>query len=437
MKIIHPDIYKVIEKWLDYKGQFHKLPGMSVGILIDGKTVLAKSYGDAKAQSTYRIASISKTFTALAILQLVQKGKFKIDDPVSKYLPEIKSLKRNSKQDNITIRQLLNHNSLIYRDGMAGQWETGKFPSAKKLLDGVRQGALCSAKGTNWKYSNIGYSLLGLVIEKASSLTYEEYLQKHLFRPLGLTHTASILKGKSAQALTVGRIPNRPGKPGKTVPHYETYAMAGATGLSSNVIDLIKYMNAIINRSPQLLKKETWNLAFKQQWKHGIDHRNLFLTGTTKNKRMGHGGGFPGFATHISMDIKNKIGVVTLLNQNPAPVKTVTNGIFSIIAGSPKLLKKLSKFKRKPTYPLRYEGRYENLWGHVQVVSVNGHLVAFDQNANSPMENMALLEYIGNNTFTIHDEDGYGSNGEPAVFLFKGNKAVGLNWAGHHHNKIK
>lgn len=444
---IHPDILKLIDHWIDYKWRFNKIPGISVGIVSNNKTVFAKGYGyknlEDKSKTTpltcYRIASVSKVFTALSIIKLLSEGKLKLTDPIVKFLPEF-NLSRNRKLQKITIQQLLTHKGLMARDGSFGQWETGKFPSKEGLLNQLNQTVTFDAPETKWKYSNFGYSILGLVIEAVSGQTYEKFVQANIVKPLNLNSTSSVLRPDVIAKLATGYVAEFPDHPRKELKHVETKAMEGATGFSSNVPDLIQFMKAIIKQSPKILNKKYWAQASKVQWKNKDTTRNLFMWGNKKFKHevWGHGGSFPGFITRMSMDLKNNLGVVILINMNSAPGMSYINGILSTIYSADDLLKKLSKLRKKPRNPKRFEGKFANLWGVVEVVSVQNQLIIFDSATNNPLEDSAILEHVSGNTFKIHDADGYGSNGEYAEFIFsKSGKLTALNWAGHIHKKVK
>ncbi|PIZ04354.1 MAG: hypothetical protein COY58_04595 [Gammaproteobacteria bacterium CG_4_10_14_0_8_um_filter_38_16] len=191
---------KVFDAWLPYKILYENIPGISVGIVHNGKLLYKKGFGfeniELKKPSTpdtcYRIASISKTFTAIAIMQLSEHGKLNLDDKIKKYLPWFKIGKKGLNSSNITIRQLLSHSAGLSRDGNSPHWATNKFPNEAELQEQSSK-SLTYENLTRFKYSNYGFALLGLIIKEVSGLDYDEYVTKSLFK-IFLTTTQQNLK---------------------------------------------------------------------------------------------------------------------------------------------------------------------------------------------------------------------------------------------------
>ncbi len=171
---------------------------ISAAIIKNGKVIWAAAFGyvtrnkniAADTNTIYRIGSITKTFTAVILMQLVEQGKVKLDDPVEKYLPEIKSLKGYSDKTVITLRQLASHTSGLERGpdmpganrGPVDQWET-------KLLSCIPYTSFNISPGTSFHYSNVGYALLGLTLERASGVPYIQMVQQRIFIPLHMDNT--------------------------------------------------------------------------------------------------------------------------------------------------------------------------------------------------------------------------------------------------------
>ncbi len=168
-------------------------PGGSVIVVHDGKTLLRKGYGMAdlelgvpvKPEMVFRIGSMGKQFTAVAILQLVKEGKVKFDDPLSKYVPDFPGAEA------ITVEQLLTHTSGIrsYNDVPSALIGIREDKTPMQLVDGIRNEKPAFAPGESWMYSNSGYLFLGIIIEKTSGMKYADYMQTKLFTPLGLKNT--------------------------------------------------------------------------------------------------------------------------------------------------------------------------------------------------------------------------------------------------------
>ncbi len=258
----------LIDLWLPLKIQYEHVPGVSLGITYKGTLVYQKGIGFADVEqrrrateeTLYHVASISKVFTALAVLQLVERGKLRLDDKVVHHLDWFRTNTRERDAAHITIRQLLSHASGIFRDGDTPLWETGKFP--KDLQFSFSRKSLRMENLTGFKYSNYGFALLGMVIEKVSGVSYASYVQENILWPLRMRNTVpDYRKGLPYFAAGYGRM--LPNTKRRKFPHYKTNAYMSATGFISNVVDLARFLSvfslerrgAIISRESRLGRK--------------------------------------------------------------------------------------------------------------------------------------------------------------------------------------
>lgn len=169
-------------------------PGAAAIVVKDGKTLLRKGYGLADLElgvpiepdMIFRIGSVTKQFTATAILRLVEQGKLAIDDPIAKYLPEYPTQGKT-----ITIEHLLTHTSGIRSYTGMSAWRPPmiKELSVAEMIDVFKGEPLDFAPGERWLYNNSGYFLLGAIIEKITGQTYEQFVEREIFAPLGMTHS--------------------------------------------------------------------------------------------------------------------------------------------------------------------------------------------------------------------------------------------------------
>ncbi len=168
------------------------IPGLSIAIVTDHQLRWQQGYGladvensvPAKAATVYRIASTSKPITAVAAMQLAERGKLDLDAPIQKYAPSFPT-----KQFPITTRQLLAHLSGVrhYKPG-EGEY-TYHYESLTDALSIFKDDPLKHEPGTQYTYTTFGYTLLGVVIEGASEMTFLDYLREHIFKPAGMQHT--------------------------------------------------------------------------------------------------------------------------------------------------------------------------------------------------------------------------------------------------------
>ncbi|HTD99145.1 MAG TPA: serine hydrolase domain-containing protein [Mucilaginibacter sp.] len=189
--------FPVIDKiYKEYAEQNH-FPGLSYGIVVDGKLVHTGSVGYTDlanktvvtSKSAFRVASMSKSFTAMAILKLRDEGKLKLDDPAYLYIPEMKGTKYLTKDAApITIRNLLTHSAGYPEDNPWGDRQLAN--TDQQLIDIYKKGVQFSTNpGSGYEYSNLGFATLGYIIKKVSGKSYEEYITENILKPLGMTHT--------------------------------------------------------------------------------------------------------------------------------------------------------------------------------------------------------------------------------------------------------
>ncbi|MBK9012785.1 MAG: beta-lactamase family protein [Saprospiraceae bacterium] len=193
-------------------------PGAVVRVQKDGKVLFERAYGmanmelDVKMQPNHilRLGSITKQFTAVAVLMLVQDGKVSLDDDLTKYLPDYPTGGRK-----ISVAQLLNHTSGIKSytgmDDFPKIWRTDM--TVTELVDHFKNEPFDFEPGENWEYNNSAYILAGAVIEKASGMSYAEFLQKNIFEPLGMTDSYYDVSSK----IVPRRVPGYAGRDGNVV----------------------------------------------------------------------------------------------------------------------------------------------------------------------------------------------------------------------------
>jgi D-alanyl-D-alanine carboxypeptidase len=181
-----------IDQFADSVVRSVPIAGMSIVVTRNGRTLVSRGYGVADVNTgrrmteatASRIGSITKVFTALATMKLVEKGLIDLDAELSTYLPEL-VLPR------VTVRQALNHTSGLpdYEAGAVERWMRERKPITREYVTGLIASQPSKPAGQNWTYNNTGFYLLGLVIEKVSGVSYEEFVEREIARPLGLAST--------------------------------------------------------------------------------------------------------------------------------------------------------------------------------------------------------------------------------------------------------
>jgi len=402
---------RIVDAWLPWKIQYDRIPGLAVGIVHNGKLVYQQGFGYADVESKisvtpkscFRIASISKTFTAVSIMQLVEQGKINLDDRVQKYLPWFKAQTKDSDSSNITIRQVLSHTAGLFRDGTP-HWENDKFPDLAGLKKSISNESIVFENLTRFKYSNFGFALLGEVIKKASGLDYGEYVNKNIIGKLEMERTAPDYNKENEDWLAKGYSRPMPNKEREAYPHAVTKTYTSAGGLVSNVSDLAKYLAAVSLKRKEanaLVSKESKKEMLREYWPTGEENESYGLGfdiyKIEKRKIVGHGGGFAGFRTHIALDVENDIGVITLTVDEKS---------------------KYGEGKKIPSQD-KFGGAYRSRFDDTIIVGIDTNLIAFEPKTNSPVKDGTLLKPKAKYKFLMEAKSNRSWPGEFATFIFE------------------
>lgn len=428
---------RIIDVWLPHKIQYEYIPGLSVGITYRGKLVYKKGFGyadiESKTKATsntcYRIASISKTFTAMSALRLVEQGRLSLDDRVEKYLPWFKAKNKNGRSNNITVRQILSHSAGLFRDGASAHWINDNFPDSNRLKKSVSGKTIVFENLTRFKYSNFGYAVLGQLIEKISGISYDKYVSRFILKKLKLENTASDFSEEILSNLAAGYGRLIPGQNRDKFLHTKTNAYAPATGFISNVPDLAKYLvnfslleksnGSIISRESRKEMTREYSQSTEEGEFYGL---GLRIYRIDKKKIVGHGGSFAGYSTTISLDTENDIGVIVLSNTLESKAGFINRGIFETIYNL--LNSEVDHSKRKSSFSReKYEGVYRSRWGDDAVIGLKDKLIVFNPTEDFPLKRKTSLKPVKKDQFLMESNLNFDSPGEIARFIFnKGDK---------------
>jgi len=300
-----------------------------------GRVLFSHAYGLADREhripntvrTRFRIGSMNKMFTAVAILQLVEAGKVKLNAPLGTYLPDYPNREVATK---VTIDQLLTHT------GGTGDIFGPDFDAHRKELrtldDYVRlygKRGLEFEPGSAWAYSNYGFLLLGVVIEKVTGQSYYDYVQQHVYAPAGMTRSGSLPENQAIPALSTGYTLG-PGVAGWT-PNTDTlpYRGTSAGGGYSTVEDLARFAHALLGH--KLLSPDATKLLItgKVDSQLGPDVRYAYGFGDARgpdgNGWVGHGGGAPGMNGDLKMYPESGYVVAVLANMDPPAAERITD----------------------------------------------------------------------------------------------------------------
>lgn len=434
-----PDVQgakRLFSAWLESQIAYRGLPGVVVGVVADQDLVWAAGFGMANTQmklpmtpaTKFRMASHSKLFTATAIMQLREQGKVRLDDPVSKYLPWFHVKPAESDDPAVTIEELLTHSSGLPREA-GSHWTTYDFPTQEQLRNLTPERQAAFAPEVRWKYSNLAFSIAGMVIEAASGEKWADYIQHHIFNPLGMT-ASSVDQNASGLAVGYGR--RMPDGSREVVPFVDARGMAAATGITSTVEDMAKFVSAQFRTGPmggrQILStgslREMHRVrVLENDWSHG--YAIGFAVNRVKDKvYVGHGGGYPGYTTYTMIQLDSKVAVIALTNTNDSDpsdiagqlMRTVGVAVAKATATPPKVV------AWDPSWA-RFAGLYRGKWSDEQVVVLNQQLVIIAPNGRN-VDEPIHLEPLGNGLFRYVAPGGGGEVGEVVRFVEENGKVV-------------
>lgn len=435
-----------VKTWLQDRYEEEDVPGFVVAIAREGEWGLNQAYGLADVErqipmSTdhiFRVASHSKTFTASAIMMLAEQGKLRIDDPVVDYIPWL-SDHQDPRWRHVTIRQLLSHGAGVIRDGLdADFWYLARpFPDTARFVRELQDVNLVLDNNTKMKYTNYGYTLLGLVIEAVAGEPYNEYVLDHIVHPLGLTRTfpeyRPDLHQPDPDQMVTGYSP-RQAKRRLPIRAISTQAMSPATGFCSTAADLCRYFTAQMVGSGQLLSDESKKEMQRAQWpirSPGRPVENHYGLGFSLEKHgprqtFGHGGGFPGCITNSQADPEEKVVVVALTNCGDGPAGAITAAVFNILHW---FSEHATADAPKQDWSL-LQGDYATPMGHFRILQAGDALYSIGGTGWDPLAGVEKLEHVDDYTFKIAEAGSVGSAGELVQFHVREGIVESLRYAG-------
>ncbi|MBN2716314.1 MAG: beta-lactamase family protein [Deltaproteobacteria bacterium] len=327
------DKIRLEKKLSDYIAQQMKqtgVVGLSITLVSGEDVVYSRGFGyqdreqriPATDQSVYRMGSLSKVLTAMAVMQLVEKGVLQLDAPVTRYLPEFHMLSRTPGNNAITIRHLLTHHAGLPTDLMKGA-DALHPDTLETFVARLRNEYVVFKPGEAFLYSNVGYALLGRVIEVVTGETFETYMQQHVFTPMDMNHSgfgdANIAKHLRAQ----GYINGRPG-----TPYPVREVSAGA--LAASTLDMANVIKCVFNNGAPLLHGHSMTeMLTRQNTDTPLDLDIAMGLGWQLTNQLGrdknagstafHDGLIWHFSSYMLLLPEHKLGVIVAANSDNSP----------------------------------------------------------------------------------------------------------------------
>jgi CubicO group peptidase (beta-lactamase class C family) len=332
----NPDapVDRIFAKWTS------ETPGCAVGVAVDGKPALTRGYGMAdlehdvsiRPETIFEAGSVSKQFTAASVLLLARDGKLSLDDPVRKYIPELPEYPTT-----ITLRHMLNHTSGLRDWGsvaaIAGWPRTTRVHTHAHVLEIVHhQRALNFTPGTRWSYSNTGFNLAAIIVERVSRMSFQEFTRTRLFAPLGMAHTSwrddytHILKGRAIA------YSSRNGVFHTDMPFENVY---GNGGLLTTVGDLLKWnehFDAPAEGDPLSVADQQRAGTFNDGRPHGYA-LGLFVGQHKGVREIYHSGSTAGYSAFLTRFPDAHLSVAVLCNATTAQATQYAHAVADVYLG--------------------------------------------------------------------------------------------------------
>ena len=292
-------------------------PGMIVGVAHHGQPLFVQSYGTANLEhdvpvrraTVFKLASVTKQFTAAALLRLVQRGRLSLDDELARLVPEL------PQASTVTLRQLLVHTSGLpdYAEDPEGQRTKSVARTSQDMVEWIArlEPKFQFEPGTRWAYSNSNYALLGVVIERVSGKSLEVFFREELFQPAGLTRTGFDDPIDVVAHRAQGYTKAKAAAGGYANAEWISPTIPGAAGgLRTTVDDLLRWSHALFSGAvlqPAMLRQmiapgtlsdgRTTKSGMPEAWQRGLDSdygMGVFVTNTSAGRRVWHGGDIEG-----------------------------------------------------------------------------------------------------------------------------------------------
>ena len=325
-----------IEHLAETKVAKYRLPGMALGIIRDQDLAWFGGFGAADLdlgqrpteKTVARIASVTKTFTTTAVMQLRDEGRLTLEDSLAQHIPEFTSARAiRGDIEGVTLRRLLTHRSGLVTESPTHGWNDLKFPSREEMLDKLPETGIVIPQDSAFKYSNLAFGLLGEVVYRVTGTPYTEYIYANIIEPLGLTSTVFDLTDELRSHFFVGYNPTPYQDRPERAPYAHLNGISSAGQLHSTVSDLAKWVSFQFQtdggdrRGAQVLKGQT--LAEIQQPQYVESDWSAGQCLGWRATRIGnhiyhnHGGGIHGFGTQVWFHVPSKTGVVVFINMWP------------------------------------------------------------------------------------------------------------------------
>lgn len=406
------------QSWLDFQVRQADLPGLQFAVRQWGEIVAARAYGKPAASASealsnehvFRVASHSKTFTAAAVMKLVDAGKLRLDDRADAYVDGLHPVIGAA-----TLRQLLSHTAGVVRDGEdAAYWQLRRpFLDARELRAALKNPPIIEAN-TRLKYTNHGFGLLGLIVERVTGESYDAWVAREIVSGAGLERTwpdvppmsAMLARGHGIRALLGTRIENTLRVP--------TGALAAATGFSSTASELTKFFWQLApDAETPWLSKAARHEMTRRHWRVPDQSAERYYgLGTIQGGEgdwawFGHSGSFPGCFSHTVVLERLGISLSLIVNSVEVSPLILAEGVIAI-------LRAYREGGAPSSVTTNWSGRWWTKWAAFDLVPMRDKVLVTSPALANPIVDAIELTAFEGDAARISKASGFLSYGESA-----------------------
>ena len=320
----YASVVGALERYITHEMKDKALPGLSIALVDGDRIVWSRGFGwedstrqaPATAETVYRVGSVSKLFTDIGVMQLVERGTIDLDVPVTRYLPDFRPVNRFGKP--ITLRQLMSHRAGLVREPPVGNYFETTAPSLARTVASLNRTRLVYAPESTIKYSNAAIAVVGYVLERTQREPFAKYLKRAVLQPMGLRHSAFEPEPALVARLAKAQMWTQHGEV-FTAPGFEL-GMAPAGSMYATMPDLARFMMVLFNGGAPLLRRETLEQMWTPQFAAAGATSGFglgFGLGQLEGQRVvRHGGAIYGFATELVALPEAKLGVAVSISKD-------------------------------------------------------------------------------------------------------------------------
>jgi CubicO group peptidase (beta-lactamase class C family) len=432
---IQPQLDRLLVSWLE-KARLH---GMAVGIVRERGLVWSRGFGYSDLETRtkpdeltiFRVASITKTFTALAILQLRDEGLLTLEDPLVLHIPEFSGANPGAgRLEDVTIKRMLTHRAGLTTEPPLPGWDALDFPSMQAITTALPQAEVVIPQDSAFKYSNFAFALLGEVVARLSGRAYVEYVKENILGPLDMVLSDFDLAPEMRQHFATGYSPAAHEDFPVKAPYAHLKGMTSAGQLHSNVTDLAKWVSFQFRtdggvRDPG--KGQVLDGASLEEMHRPVYIEPDWSAGQAlawRVVRLGdrifhnHGGGIHGFGSNVAFNKPAKTGVIVLANVWPtsAAAQIALDVLKLVLDADAEAAKNAPKPEpaapeKAPAFLAAYMGRYRAEPGILALIEFRGGALRFADPAPG--------------SYTLHSPASLDPTGKADVLLVRGGRAAG------------